>query len=164
MSLIQPTAMTTIVTTDLIGVTRGRSFPTDELESYQQAGVGWVPANSALTPQDRVAENNPWGSCGDLRLIPDMNTRVQVPNGPDANAPGLDFIHADICETDGQPWAACPRTMLRNEIQRYRDELGLEVTAAFEHEFNLGYKAPDNAHHAFSLPPSITPRLSAAGC
>ena len=41
--------------------------------------------------------------------------------------------------------------MLRNEIQRYRDELGLEVTAAFEHEFNLGYKAPDNAHHAFSL-------------
>lgn len=40
MSLIQPTAMTTIVTTDLIGVTRGRSFPTDEFESYQQAGVG----------------------------------------------------------------------------------------------------------------------------
>lgn len=151
MSLIQPTPMTTIVTTDLIGVTRGRSFPADELESYQQAGVGWVPANSALTPQDRVAENNPWGSCGDLRLIPDMTTRVQVPNGPDATAPALDFIHADICETDGQPWAACPRTLLRNEIQRYRDELGLEVTAAFEHEFNLGYKDPNNAHHAFSL-------------
>jgi len=148
---IQPTAMTTIVTTDLIGVTRGRSFPCDELESYRVAGCGWVPANSALTPQDVVASDNPWGSYGDLRLIPDMGSRVRVPNGPDANAPGLDFIHADICETDGQPWAACPRTLLRNEIQRYRDELGLEVTAAFEHEFNLGYLDSANSHHAFSL-------------
>ena len=29
-----PLPMTTLVTTDLIGVTRGRSFPTDELERY----------------------------------------------------------------------------------------------------------------------------------
>jgi len=148
---VAPTAMTTIVTTDLIGVTRGRSFPTDELESYQVAGCGWVPANSALTPQGLVASDNPWGSFGDLRLIPDMSSRVLVPNGPDVNAPGLDFIHADICETDGQPWAACPRTLLRNEILRYRDDLGLEVTAAFEHEFNLGYLDTANSHHAFSL-------------
>ena len=49
---LSPLPMTTLVTTDLIGVTRGRSFPTDELEDYQAAGCGWVPANSALTPQD----------------------------------------------------------------------------------------------------------------
>ncbi|WP_237883155.1 glutamine synthetase family protein [Pseudomonas sp. PGPR40] len=135
---LSPLPMTTIVTTDLIGVTRGRSFPTDELDAYQVAGCGWVPANSALTPQDIIASGNPWGAYGDLRLIPDLSSRVTVNNGPDANAPALDFIHSDIRETDGRPWGACPRTLLRNEVERYRDELGLQINAAFEHEFNLG--------------------------
>lgn len=146
---LSPLPMTTIVTTDLIGVTRGRSFPTDELDAYQVAGCGWVPANSALTPQDIIAASNPWGAYGDLRLIPDLSSRVTVNNGPDADAPALDFIHGDIRETDGRPWGACPRTLLRNEVARYRDELGLQVNAAFEHEFNLDSGAAE--HLAFSL-------------
>ena len=146
---LSPLPMTTIVTTDLIGVTRGRSFPTDELDTYQVAGCGWVPANSALTPQDIIASSNPWGAYGDLRLIPDMSSRVTVNNGPDANAPALDFIHGDIRETDGRPWGACPRTLLHNEVERYRGELGLQINAAFEHEFNLGSGAAE--HLAFSL-------------
>jgi len=144
-----PLPMTTIVTTDLIGITRGRSFPSDELEHYQAAGCGWVPANSALTPQDIIASTNPWGAYGDLRLIPDLASRVTVGNGPDAAAPALDFIHGDIRETDGRPWGACPRTLLRDEIERYRDQLGLQVNAAFEHEFNL--HAGFAEHLAFSL-------------
>lgn len=146
---LTPLPMTTLVTTDLIGITRGRSFPTDELEHYQAAGCGWVPANSALTPQDIIASTNPWGAYGDLRLIPDLGSRVTVGNGPDANAPALDYIHGDIRETDGRPWGACPRTLLRDEIERYRDELGLQVNAAFEHEFNL--HAGFAEHLAFSL-------------
>jgi glutamine synthetase len=146
---LTPLPMTTLVTTDLIGITRGRSFPTDELEHYQAAGCGWVPANSALTPQDIIASTNPWGAYGDLRLIPDLSSRVTVGNGPDADAPALDFIHGDIRETDGRPWGACPRTLLRDEIERYRDELGLQVNAAFEHEFNL--HAGFAEHLAFSL-------------
>lgn len=146
---LSPLPMTTIVTTDLIGVTRGRSFPTDELDAYQATGCGWVPANSALTPQDIIASANPWGAYGDLRLIPDMSSRVTVNNGPDTNAPALDFIHGDIRETDGRPWGACPRTLLHNEVERYRSELGLQINAAFEHEFNLGSGAAE--HLAFSL-------------
>src|SRR5689334_3220860 len=146
---LSPLPMTTIVTTDLIGVTRGRSFPTDELDAYQVPGCGWVPANSALTPQDIIAASNPWGAYGDLRLVPDLSSRVTVNNGPDADAPALDFIHGDIRETDGRPWGACPRTLLRNEVERYRDELGLQINAAFEHEFNLDSGAAE--HLAFSL-------------
>ncbi|GLH43762.1 glutamine synthetase [Pseudomonas atacamensis] len=146
---LTPLPMTTLVTTDLIGITRGRSFPSDELEHYQAVGCGWVPANSALTPQDIIASSNPWGAYGDLRLIPDLSSRVTVGSGPDANAPVLDFIHADIRETDGQAWGACPRTLLRDEIERYHDELGLQVNAAFEHEFNLHAGVAE--HAAFSL-------------
>lgn len=146
---LTPLPLTTLVTTDLIGITRGRSFPTDELEYYQATGCGWVPANSALTPQDIIASTNPWGAYGDLRLIPDLSSRVTVSNGPDANAPALDFLHGDIRETDGRPWRACPRTFLRDEIERYRDDLGLQVNAAFEHEFNL--HAGSAEHLAFSL-------------
>ncbi|WP_277590756.1 glutamine synthetase family protein [Pseudomonas chlororaphis] len=148
---LRPVAMTTLLTTDLIGVSRGRSFPSDELDSYTSAGCGWVPANSALTPQDIIAEPNPWGARGDLRLIPDLASRVYVGNGPDASASPLDFIHADIRETDGQPWAACPRTLLRNEVQRYAGELGLQITAAFEHEFNLHSATAQPERLAFSL-------------
>ncbi|MBC3779741.1 glutamine synthetase [Pseudomonas sp. SWRI99] len=146
---LTPLPMTTLVTTDLIGITRGRSFPTDELEHYEVAGCGWVPANSALTPQDIIASTNPWGAYGDLRLIPDLSSRVTVGTGPDADAPALDFIHGDIRETDGRPWGACPRTLLRDEIERYRETLGLQVNAAFEHEFNLHAGVAE--HSAFSL-------------
>ncbi|OLF54399.1 glutamine synthetase family protein [Pseudomonas chlororaphis] len=148
---LRPVAMTTLLTTDLIGVSRGRSFPSDELDSYASAGCGWVPANSALTPQDSIAEPNPWGARGDLRLIPDLASRVLVGNGPDASASPLDFIHADLCETDGQPWAACPRTLLRNEVQRYASDLGLQINAAFEHEFNLRDALVQPERLAFSL-------------
>lgn len=104
-AVLAPLPVTTLVTTDLIGVTRGRSFPSDELPHYVTAGCGWVPANSALTPQDIIASTNPWGAYGDLRLVPDLSSRVTVNNGPDAQAPALDFIHCDIRETDGRPWS-----------------------------------------------------------
>src|SRR3546814_19159202 len=71
-----------------------------------------------------------------------LGIRVTVDNGPDAQAPALDFIHCDVRETDGRPWAACPRTLLHDEVQRYRAELGLQVFAAFEHEFSLDTPQP----------------------
>jgi len=150
-ALLAPLPVTTLVTTDLIGVTRGRSFPSDELPQYVTAGCGWVPANSALTPQDVIASTNPWGAYGDLRLVPDLSSRVTVNNGPDAQAPALDFIHCDIRETDGRPWSACPRTLLQDEVERYRSELGLQVFAAFEHEFNLAAAPAQPDRLAFSL-------------
>lgn len=131
-----PSALTTLVTTDLIGITRGRSVPTATLDDYWISGCGWLPHVSALTPQNTLAPNS-WGSLGDLRLLPDRNSRVYVKNGPDNTLPPLDFIHGDLVETDGTPWDTCPRTLLRKEIERYRDCLDLQVFAAFEHEFIL---------------------------
>ncbi|MGN8277542.1 glutamine synthetase [Pseudomonas sp. SMN5] len=150
-SPLAPLPVTTLVSTDLTGITRGRSFPSDELPQYVAAGCGWVPANSALTPQDIIASSNPWGAYGDLRLVPDLSSRVTVNNGPDAQAPALDYIHCDVRETDGRPWAACPRTLLHDEVERYRTELGLQVFAAFEHEFSLNSTPAQPDRPAFSL-------------
>jgi len=91
---LQPVRLVSFVTTDLAGITRGRSLPLATLEEQLASGCGWVPANSSLTPQDLIDESSPWGSHGDLRLLPDPNSRVRVEQGPDAAAPALDYLHA----------------------------------------------------------------------
>ncbi len=63
---------------DVSGLLRGRSVPTTDLEERLGTGVGWVPADQALTPFGPIAEPNPWGALGDLRLLPDRETEVRV--------------------------------------------------------------------------------------
>ena len=149
---LAPLHLVSLVTTDMAGMTRGRSLPEAELEDQLSTGCGWVPANSALTPQDVIASDNPWGSHGDLRLLPDLASRARVAAGPDADAPPLDFVQGNLVETDGTPWPVCPRTLLNDEIERYRAQFGLKVLAAFEHEFNLlGLPSQEPTAPAFSL-------------
>jgi glutamine synthetase len=124
-----------LVCCDLGGIVRGRSLLASELGERLDAGVGWTPANQALTPLGRLAEPNPFGSTGDLRLLPDPDTHVRV----EANDGGSVFqlVLCDITETDGQPWDCCPRRFLREALGELKDELGLRVVASFEHEFQL---------------------------
>ncbi|HEX6709244.1 MAG TPA: glutamine synthetase family protein [Rubrobacter sp.] len=119
---------------DLSGLNRGRSVPASELESRLEAGVGWVPADQALTPFGPIAEPNPWGSTGDLRLLPDRATeaRVQLPD-----VSPLHFFLCDATNTDGSAWDSCPRTFLKDALARLERESGLRLIASFEHEFLL---------------------------
>ena len=73
-----------LVCCDLGAIVRGRSLPAGELHEHLQAGVSWVPANHALTPLGSLAEPNPFGSTGDLRLLPDTSTHVRVPGDGEA--------------------------------------------------------------------------------
>src|ERR687886_2507280 len=77
---------------DLSGLNRGRSVLASELESRLEAGVGWVPADQALTPFGPIAEPNPWGSTGDLRLLPDRDSGVR------AELPGVSPLHFFLCD------------------------------------------------------------------
>ena len=119
---------------DLSGLNRGRSVPASELESRLEAGVGWVPADQALTPFGPIAEPNPWGSAGDLRLLPDRATEVRV-DLPEVSP--LHFFLCDAANTDGSPWDSCPRTFLKDTLVRLERETGLRLVASFEHEFLL---------------------------
>jgi hypothetical protein len=68
-----------IATCDLVGLTRGRSIRASELEGRRATGVGWVPADLALTTFGDIADPNVFGSIGDIRLRPDV-TELVLPN------------------------------------------------------------------------------------
>ena len=119
---------------DVSGLLRGRSVPASDLGGRLSSGVGWVPADQALTPFGPIAEPNPWGSTGDLRLLPDRETEVRV-DLPEASP--LRFFLCDAANTDGSPWGACPRTMLKDALSRLERERGLHLVASFEQEFSL---------------------------
>jgi glutamine synthetase len=120
---------------DLGAVVRGRSVPAEELAQHLDAGVGWVPANQALTPLGGLAEPNPFGSTGDLRLRPDMGTRTRIEG--DESAGAFDLVLCDIVHTDGAPWECCPRTFLAEALRELSSEVGAVLHASFEHEFQL---------------------------
>jgi glutamine synthetase len=129
------TDLVALVCCDLGAIVRGRALPVADLDAHLAAGVGWVPANHALTPLGPLAEPSPFDSTGDLRLLPDARTRVRIESG--AGDAALEMVLCDIVQTDGSSWECCPRTFLRDALAQLRDELELTLVASFEHEFQL---------------------------
>lgn len=136
--------LVTLVCCDLGAIVRGRALPAADLDGHLAAGVGWVPANHALTPLGPLAEPSPFDATGDLRLLPDPATRARVepsaatsPAGPGERGEALDLVLCDIVQTDGVPWACCPRRFLRETVALLGEELGLRARVSFEHELQL---------------------------
>jgi glutamine synthetase len=128
-------SLTFVATCDLVAITRGRSFPSEDGAARAAAGVGWVPADLALTTFGAIADPNPFGSLGDLRLVPVATARATLPAHDDV--PDTDLRLASIVETDGRPWACCPRTALVDAVRDLEQRFGLRVRASFEQEFTL---------------------------
>jgi len=149
---VSASGLVALVCCDLGAIVRGRSVSADALDEHLGAGVGWVPANHALTPLGPVADPNPFGSTGDLRLLPDPRTRARVEGqaneiAGDGRVAGethspLDLVLCDIVHNDGQPWECCPRSFLRASLRELEHELGARLVASFEHEFQLLLDAP----------------------
>ncbi len=137
---MSPTELLSLLTCDLGAIVRGRAVFASDLEEHLAAGIGWVPANHALTPLGGLAEPNPFGSLGDLRLVPDESTHARVGAGPGETP--LEMFLCDIVETDGSPWACCPRRFLAKGLAELRAETGAIVTTSFEHEFQLPAEGP----------------------
>lgn len=122
-----------VATCDLAAIVRGRAVPTSRLTSTLNSGVGWVPADLALTCFGGIAPDNMFGSVGDLRLVPDPTAFVDI--AEDDTHPGATLYVADQTGLDGSPWGGCPRTALKDAIQALGESAGLSVQASFEHEF-----------------------------
>jgi glutamine synthetase len=125
--------LVTFVTTDYAGITRGRSIASAAYKPGKT--LGWVPANMSLTPFDLIADPNPWGSVGDLRLKPDPKARYRL--RPQGSATDLDMVMSDIVNLDGTPWLCCPRSFLKRALADLKREAGISLMASFEHEFQI---------------------------
>ncbi len=128
-------SLVSVVTTDLAAITRGRSVVESRLDRIASTGVGWLQANLSLTPFNSIVNPNPWGSSGDLRLIPDRQARFRT--ALTGSATPFDLVPGDIVELDGSPWLGCTRTMLKDALAELKAATGLSVTAAFEQEFQI---------------------------
>jgi glutamine synthetase len=120
--------------TDLAGKLRGKAFPASQFDKRQRRGVGWTPTNVQITCFDVIAES-PFGSFGDLVLIPDEAARVRVDFCD--GGPAEHFALGDIRHTDGRPWELCTRSILKGALERLAKVAGLTLFGAFEHEFQF---------------------------
>ena len=80
--------LVSLVITGYAGITRGRSLSRAVYEKNPAKTLGWAPANMSLTPFDLIADPNPWGSRGDLRLQADAGARFRTAL-PGATAPAI---------------------------------------------------------------------------
>ncbi len=129
------TELVALVCCDLGAIVRGRSLPASDLDAHLAAGVGWVPANHSLTPLGPLAEPNPFGSTGDLRLLPDVETRARVEAG--RATPRWSSCCATSWRSTARRGSAVRGSFLRDALAELRRELGVSLAASFEHEFQL---------------------------
>lgn len=119
-------------TCDLAGKVRGKAFPASDLDRRLKRGVGWTPTNVQINCFDGIAES-PFGALGDLLLVPDPSTEVRA----EFETQTEHFMLGDIVSLEGEPWALCTRSILKKALARLKTIAGVELLAAFEHEFQL---------------------------
>jgi len=124
-------AIVFVGTCDLAGHLRGKGFPALDLESRLHKGVGYTGANIMMSAFGPIYDN-PFGTVGDLTLIPDPSTKVDVEFAGFASER---FYLADIRTPTGEPWSCCPRHFLRRAVEDLRREAQLQILSAFEQEF-----------------------------
>ncbi|MEM7686197.1 MAG: glutamine synthetase, partial [Pseudomonadota bacterium] len=119
-------------TCDLAGKVRGKAFPAADLDRRLSRGVGWTPTNVQINCFDGIAES-PFGALGDLLLIPDPAAEVRA----EFETRTEHFMLGDIVSLDGEPWALCTRSILKRALDRLKTLAGVDLLAAFEHEFQI---------------------------
>jgi len=129
-------------TSDLSGHFRGKSFPEADLPARMQRGVGLAPSNMFLSAFGPI-QVTPFGTRGEVLLIPDASTRVFVPF---AEGPAEYFFIGDLRQLDGTAWVLCPREILRRALARLTAQTGLTLRASFEQEFTYSGAAAHPAH------------------
>jgi glutamine synthetase len=124
-----------VATADLVSHVRGRAFGADQLADRLEHGIGWVPADLALTAFGALAETNAFGPLGDVRLRPDPSANLVLTSHD--GGPDIELMLADTVNLDLSPWVCCPRDVLRRSLKALKEEFNLTLIATFEHEFTM---------------------------
>src|SRR5947208_8034231 len=112
---------------DLAGLVRGKGFPAADLAARLRDGVGLTHSNIMMSPFGPIYDT-PFGTAGDLMLVPDASTRVEVEF--DEYSAAERFYLGDLLTTDEQHWECCPRHFLRRAVLALHElNRGLTVLA-----------------------------------
>ena len=112
---------------------RGKGFRAKNTEDVLKNGVGLAYTNLMITSLGEIV-NTPWGALGDLLMMPDPSTEVNL--AAEDTFAAERYMLCDLVHLDGTPWDCCPRNWLRRGLDVLRDEFGLSLNSAFEHEFH----------------------------
>src|SRR5216684_2502314 len=112
-------------------VVRGKSAHASALADCLESGIGLTVAMQAFTLTEHIAPGSHLGPVGEIRLVPDPRTFAVLPYSTREAR-----LLCDMYTLDGQPWQLCPRTFLKDMVDR-AGRHGLRVEAAFEYEFYL---------------------------
>src|SRR5579862_9511957 len=64
-------------TCDLAGLVRGKGFPAEDWQARMRKGIGLTHSNIMMSPFGPIYDT-PFGTQGDLMLVPDSTTKVEV--------------------------------------------------------------------------------------
>jgi glutamine synthetase len=129
-TILEPEDLIFIGICDLAAQVRGKSVPFANFQKRLLHGVGYTPANICISPFGSIA-SSPFGTVGDILLMPDASTEVNI----ELDGSREHFCLADIVTVDGEPWEFCPRNFLRRALERLEEVAGASILASFEQEF-----------------------------
>jgi len=133
------------------GVVRGKSTSRASLEQRMATGIGLTVAMQAMNMLDELQPVEGMGPAGEIRIVPDPATYVDLPY-----APGAAAMLSDLVRLDGEPWEACPRAFLKDAVATAATQ-GLALRAAFEPEFLLARRetGPDGEGRLIPIDESL---------
>lgn len=117
---------------DTSSIIRGKVSNAEGLRSRLSSGIGLVKGMMAMNLMDEMQTDTGYGAVGEVRLLPDLSTFSILPYTKNSA-----LVICDMVELDRTPWALCPRSVLKRQLELYKP-LGIRFEAAFEPEFLLG--------------------------
>ncbi|KAG0564877.1 hypothetical protein KC19_8G147000 [Ceratodon purpureus] len=142
---------------DTSGQIRCRVVPIRRFEDVVvEHGVGITQVIMGQTSySDSPAANSGLTAVGEVRLMPDLSTKVTIPWSPEEA-----LILTNMHERPGVPWKHCPRNTLQRLSQTLRMSFNLVMRAGFDVGFYLLKQTPGSHSLEFL---NTSPFSSAAG-
>ncbi|KAK3445465.1 hypothetical protein EUGRSUZ_A01617 [Eucalyptus grandis] len=148
-----------IIWVDASGQHRCRVVPAKRFNDVVvKNGVGLTHACMGMCSfVDGPAEDTNLTGVGEIRLMPDLLTKWQIPWEPRE-----EMVLANMHVRPGEAWEFCPREALRRASRVLKDEFNLVMNAGFENEFYL-LKSVLREGKEDWLPVDSTPYCSTSG-
>jgi glutamine synthetase len=116
---------------DVSGVARAKAIHVSQLGHKMVEGVGLTRAQMSINMLEQMVHVEGMEPVGEIRLVPDPGTFTVLPWSA-----GSASMLCDQLGHDRQSWGACPRSYLKEVIDRAA-ALGITVQAAIENEYYL---------------------------